>query len=214
MSNENNHIEAYISPTGDIPDVAQLEQSVLSEPSHRSRRGRVVAGAAAVAFVMGAGFTYDHLTSVDKTPGAADMLSDPRMNPGEVINNGEDLCYSPAAERSYPGDPDVISDNPADWTKGILVTVDEPKSGDYRGTRVGYREPEEALEDATWSYPTEPGELDGASALMRIGEGDFTLSVEYVAAADSDICDAKPIAGFQQVEVAAAIKSGAIEPAF
>jgi hypothetical protein len=209
--NEYEPIQPYVTPIEQLPDTEQLQQVVLDESHSRPRAGRVAVGVATALLAIGGGlFAYNRSSRNEDQVSAApaDMFSNPNIEPTKV----ENLCYSPAVEQTFSGDSKVTSDDPADWTKGVLVTVAQPKSDDFRGTVIGFHGPDETVDATTWSYPLEPGQLDDVPALMRTGHGAYTIAVENVAVDGSALCGTTPKVTFAQTAVEAALAVGAIEP--
>jgi|GEM_PF-2736703 len=194
-------------------DITQVEQSVIDETPDRSYVRPIVAGLAALVLAGGAWGAYKHWGGHDTT---AEIAATPNTFTGEpsaTTPNG-DICYSPAVEKTFPGDPSVISDDPADWTKGVLLNIASPNVDGYLGVTVGFHGPAETIDDATWSDTISPDQLDGEPALMRTGHDSYTIAVASVGDEGSAVCGEKPKVTFKKTDVAKALDDGVVEPQY
>ncbi len=207
-------IEPYTTPLESLPDVDQLQQTVIDESRPGRHTKAIVAGMVAAALASGAvvWYAYDRQNGEDagEEPAAAPWTA----SVGPLPETVADVCYSPDVARTFAGDPTAESDDPDMWTTGVLVTVMPPKQDDYLGTRIGFHGPEEPADATEWSLPLAPDQLEGTAALMRTGPGAYTIVVENVTTVGSALCDSKPEATFKQTSVDAALNAGAIEPDF
>lgn len=204
-----------IAQSEPLPDVQQVEQSVIDQRYTRRRNGVLVASLATVV-LSGAVFGIAYAHREDTPPAPATETPWAGENPIELPETVLDVCFSDVVERTITGDPAVQSDDPETWVKGEELAVRPSQKDGYQGVRIGFRGTDQELtvDDNDWSAPVLAADLKDNRLLMRTGHDTYMISIQAIATPGSAACDEKPHVTFSPVRVADALANDDIEPSY